>query len=186
MTSQRRTPSKRQANHLLYEVQQLSNAAALLDRWDHGAGWKGKTLYLATVESFLIHARNLMDFLRPPAKKPRDTDSIAADYCSRHWKGRRWAGRAKDRNRINWEIAHLTSRRPLLARDWAYDHLLGKIRDEMRRFLEVADLLDDHIADELRHVLDGSPVSTPLRTVAALTAPLPRHSVPTTSMKPLG
>lgn len=59
------------ANDLLYEVQMVSNTAALFDeedRWDDGHGWQSKTLYMANLESFLVHMRALMDFVSPPRK----------------------------------------------------------------------------------------------------------------------
>src|SRR4029077_15920450 len=46
------------ANNLLYEVQMVSNAAALFDdedRWNDGHGWQSKTLCMANLESFLVH-----------------------------------------------------------------------------------------------------------------------------------
>jgi hypothetical protein len=49
-------------------VTQLCNDAALLlegDQWT-GIGWRSKTLEMAVLESFLIHARSLMYFVCPP------------------------------------------------------------------------------------------------------------------------
>jgi hypothetical protein len=73
-------------NHLLYETQMLFNTAALLDdreRWDDG--WAQKTLYMATIESLLVHRRSLMDFYFPPSNyatdKRRESDILAHDFC---------------------------------------------------------------------------------------------------------
>ena len=46
----------------------LSNTAALLDdpaQWGREWGWEHHTLYMAVLESFLVHVRNLMDFFCP-------------------------------------------------------------------------------------------------------------------------
>jgi hypothetical protein len=60
---------RQDANDLLYEVQTVSNTAALFDdedRWNDGHSWQSKTLYMANLESFLGHMRALMDFVCPP------------------------------------------------------------------------------------------------------------------------
>src|SRR5437899_9297385 len=84
-------------NDLLYEVQMLSNTAALLDDerdWNTGWGWQSLTLYMAVVESFLIHARVLMDFLCPQRRWEKQAVNLdglfAADYCTGSWRAEPW------------------------------------------------------------------------------------------------
>ena len=95
----RRTPTQQElldgGNHLLYEAQMLNNTAALLrdaDRWSHG--WEDFTLYMATVESFLIHVRSLIDFLCTASgdvKQFQARDIFAFDFCS-VWTAKPWSG----------------------------------------------------------------------------------------------
>jgi hypothetical protein len=159
MTSQQQTsPSPESGNHVVYEMLMLSNTAALLDEWPHGALWDGHTLYLATVESFLLHARSLADFFTGTGH----TDRIyATHYCSEPWVIDQTVREHWDV--ISTEILHLTYLRPDEARSWQYTTMLATIHDQMQHFLRIADKLDCHIAGELRRILDGKRVWTPLR-----------------------
>lgn len=155
------------ANDLLYEVQMLFNTAALLEddgRWNTGWGWQSKTLYMAILESFLVHARSLMDFVCPP----RNWDSrvvhargiFAADYCGQDWKPRPWPTLRQEHKQISREIQHLTLDRPPVGRNWTYADLRNKLGAELLRFVGEADGLSVHISDSLRGILvDGVRVS---------------------------
>jgi hypothetical protein len=158
---------KQGGNHLLYEVQMLSNAAALLEddsRWNKGWGWESKTLYMVTLESFLTHARSLTDFVCPPSKWEKQTINergiFAADYCTRPWKPQPWGSMRADHKAISKEIEHLTFDRPYMGRNWPYAAMRDKLKEMLLAFLVEADLLSNHVKDQLRGVLvDGSHVS---------------------------
>lgn len=90
------------------------NLAALLDdvdRWMDHRGWEDKTLYMAIVESMLVHRRNLMDFYFPAAgydtEKRRESDIFATDFCH-VWAPIRPALFKDEWNAISEEILHLT------------------------------------------------------------------------------
>jgi hypothetical protein len=183
-------------NDLLYEVQMLFNTAELLEdsgRW--GPGWDQRTLYMATLESFLVHARSLMDFLCTRSAKIRPVQNkgvFGFDYCSiwdpEPWDGDEWKA-------ISEQIVHMSYRRPDIGRRWAYADMLSRLKVRLARFLDTADGLHEHVKDQLRGVLDGAKLSvaqTPesIRRGAAAGAPdiaaatvagMPR-SVPTTTL----
>jgi hypothetical protein len=101
-------------NHVLFETQMFFNLAALLDdvdRWMDHRGWEDKTLYMAIVESMLVHRRNLMDFYFPAAgydtDKRRESDIFATDFCH-VWAPIRPALFKDEWNAISEEILHLT------------------------------------------------------------------------------
>ena len=165
MIYQRPTPTadelKQGANDLLYEVLMLSNTAQLLEddgRWRWG--WDDKTLYMATLESFLTHTRSLMDFVCPPTdyetRAVHGRGIFAADYCSRPWKRDPWPTLREEHRQISAEIQHLTLDRPLVGRNWPYADLRNKLADMLVSFLEEADRLPGHAKDKMRAVLvDG-------------------------------
>jgi hypothetical protein len=162
------TELRQGANDLLYEVQMLFNAAAILEDdglWTNAWGWQGKTFYMATLESFLTHARSLMDFVCPP--KHWETQTIhargifAPDYCSKPSKPQPWSSLREEHRQISQEIQHLTLDRPLVARNWPYADLRNKLSEKLLAFLPEADRLSDQIRDGLRGILvDGVRVST--------------------------
>ena len=114
------------ADHLIYEVLMLSNAAALLEddsKWNTGWGWQSKTLYMTTLESFLTHARSLMDFACPPAdyetRRVHERGIFAADYCSKPWKPEPWPTLREEHKQISTEIEHLSFDRLVVGRKLA-------------------------------------------------------------------
>jgi hypothetical protein len=152
------------ANDLLYEVQMLSNTAALLEddgRWTWG--WENKTQYMATLESFLTHARSLADFVCPPSdyetRRIPGRGIFAADYCTQPWRPQPWPTLREEHRQISAEIQHLTLDRPLVGRNWPYAALRNRLRDMLLNFLDEADLLSSHIEEQLRGVLAGVRVS---------------------------
>ncbi len=104
------------SEHLRYEVDmflwlaQVCGGGAKI-----GAGSYGDTTRLsnALIESFVVHLRNLVDFLY--IDTPQKTDIVAADFCAAGmWRGVRpplSASLEKARTRANKEIAHLTTDR---------------------------------------------------------------------------
>jgi len=136
----------------------LSNTAALLEddhRWTWG--WDDKTLYMATLESFLTHARSLADFVCPPSdyetRRIHERGIFAADYCTQPWRPQPWPTLREEHRQISAEIQHLTLDRPLVGRNWPYAALRNKLKDMLLSFLDEADLLPSHIKDQLRGVL---------------------------------
>jgi hypothetical protein len=172
-------------NHLLYEMQMLSNTAALLENWPpDDQGWKSKTQYMSALESFLIHARSAIDFLCPAQgyeTHPRKADDIiAADYCtSGPWVVEHYESFRRIYNVISRDIVHLTYNRPDIARNWPYEALRAMITGQLSRFLDVADRLDAHFVTQLRAVVNGSRVST------GLMPPVVPDTVPATEISGL-
>jgi hypothetical protein len=147
----------------------LSNTAALLEddkQWNTGWGWTSKTLYMALLESFLTHARTLMDFVCPPSdyetRTIHERGIFAADYCtSTLWKPQPWPRLREEHKHISTEIQHLSLDRPPVGRNWPYADLRNKLNDMLLAFVGDADQLSEHIEDQLRGViLDGVHVST--------------------------
>lgn len=164
MAYQRPTPTatelQQSANDLLYEVQMLSNTAALLedDRgWNTEHGWQSKTLYMALVEAFLTHTRSLADFVCPPGdyetQRVHARGIFAADYCSGPWRPQPWPTLRQEHKQISTEIEHLSFDRPLVGRNWPYAAMRNRLRDMLLEFVDQADRLSAHVADQLRGVL---------------------------------
>jgi hypothetical protein len=162
MASIRPTPTvaerEQAANDLLYEVQMLSNAAALLEddhRWTWG--WDDKTLYMATLESFLTHARSLADFVCPPSdyetRQIHSRGVFAADYCTQPWRPQPWPTLREEHKQISVEIQHLTLDRPPVGRNWRYAALRDRLKAMLLSFLDEADLLSSHVKGQLHGVL---------------------------------
>jgi hypothetical protein len=61
------------------------------------------------IESFLIHARNLIDFLYPPATSKPD-DILSTDYND-NWSEKIPEYFKKERERIHKRLAHISRRR---------------------------------------------------------------------------
>lgn len=150
----------RGGNHVLYETIMFFNDAALLDdrdRWTADHGWEPQTLYMAVVESLLVHRRNLMDFYFPHPKpdRRRKHDVIAADFCA-SWTEARSASFKIEFDAIGEQILHLTYLRREVAPSWNY----GQMRDEFRaltmKFVDAADdRLHERIKAQLREIARG-------------------------------
>lgn len=185
------TPDQLQigGNHLLYEVQMLCNAAALLesggekDDW----GWQSRTRSMATLESFLMHARSLMYFLCPPKgyrQNPlKARELFAEDFCKADWKAKPWKGFGTERDAISIDLMHLSIDRLEVGRSWEYTRLLHQLKVMLIGFLEDADGLSTHVKGEIRAALNGKRVAVADTTTRLVIAPsLPGGSVPTTSI----
>jgi hypothetical protein len=132
-------------NHVLYETQMFFNLAALLDdvdRWINPRGWEEKTLYMAVVESMLVHRRSLMDFYFPAAgydtDRRRESDMFAADFCD-SWAPMRPALFKDEWSAISEEILHLTYLRPEVASNWPYAQMRDELRNLTKEFTDAAD-----------------------------------------------
>ncbi|HEU4461217.1 MAG TPA: hypothetical protein VFR75_01365 [Solirubrobacterales bacterium] len=104
----------KQSDHLLYEVQMLASLHAHFQNGDHDRAvadlpLDGLAARNALIESFQIHARQLIDFL---TDQPGRREATAHDFVAR------WSVPAKDRQtlkRLSGEfserVAHLSWRR---------------------------------------------------------------------------
>ena len=96
----------------------------------------------ALIESWTIHVRNMMHFLR--AAKPQPDDILARDFfTASEWKGllprrpRDDFEREIDR-RINKEVVHLTYARTKVTgekKQWRLSAITAKVGDELRIFI---------------------------------------------------
>jgi hypothetical protein len=145
-------------NHVLYETQMFFNLAALLDdvdRWIGDHGWQAKTLYMAVVESLLVHRRSLMDFYFPAAgydaDKRRESDMFAADFCSA-WVPARPESFKDEWSTISEEVLHMTYLRPEVATNWPYAQMRDELAGVTKEFIDAA---DDRVHDYIKIQLDA-------------------------------
>ncbi|MDA1174000.1 MAG: hypothetical protein O2826_05715 [Chloroflexi bacterium] len=129
------------SEHLCYEVEMFFEIGSALKR---PAAERAMFINNALVESFVIHLRNLVDFLY--MDRPRPTDIVANDYTTGgNWNEQRppisenleIAGRRADK-----EIAHLTTNRitgATAAKAWDVGGIMDEIRALLHRFVAVAD-----------------------------------------------
>jgi hypothetical protein len=107
----------------------------------------------ALIEDFVIHLRNVIDFLYP--KSPKDTDVVAADFCpSGGWQPT-ISGTLDDvRVRANKELAHLTTARipgNRQSKGWDFTGLSTEILPVMHLFVSKA--LPARLSPEVEGVL---------------------------------
>ena len=91
------------------------------------------------IESFVVHLRNLIDFLYLDA--PKKTDIVAADFCAAGvWQSARPSISPvleRARTRANKEIAHLTTDRHAgspPAKQWEFVALAREVQETLRVF----------------------------------------------------
>jgi len=101
--------------HIRYERNMLEHTARNLKRLRPCIESSGehKILYYTTLESFLIHARNLSDFLyRSPRKNVMESDVLARDFFSEpaQWHHGRPSSRHREglQSRVGKYLAHLS------------------------------------------------------------------------------
>ena len=133
------------ANHLFYEVSMLESAAGGL-----ASGVAGQsTITNALLESFVIHLRNVIDFLYND--QPREDDVVAVHFFEhpKEWfdvRGEEPQKLRLARHRAHKELAHLTYTRQTVTLEqklWRIDELLAEINPTLFKFvLEVGSLLD--------------------------------------------
>ena len=128
---------KRSSKHLLYEVGMLMDLAHQLVS---GKLEKGSTLHNASVEAFVIHVRNVMDFLYPP-KSLKPDDVVAEDFLL-GWESIRpdiTATLDRARQRAGKEIAHLTYARLAVTpetKPWPLVEITRDISSALHPFLQ--------------------------------------------------
>lgn len=129
--------------HLQYEIMMMMSAATASV---NGTTRADDFVMNALIESFCIHARGVMSFLAPTSSV-RDTDVLARRYVvdQRDWEERekvllndkQWRGHL---DRLNWEIAHITSHRNEVEdRRWDRRTLAGTIESELAVWFGMVD-----------------------------------------------
>lgn len=145
--------------HLRYEVENLVYSAKIL-----AAGPQGLLDNLA-LESFLVHARCLNDFLwhDPSNHHTKLDDVFALDFCDELlWKEERKAiaqvylDQARDQKRFGGEIMHLTTRRIAgfgEGKEWPFQGITREILLALEAFAQVAP--EPKLPPGLRSILLG-------------------------------
>jgi hypothetical protein len=89
----------------------------------------------ASLEAFLIHARNLIDFFIGPSNQ-RPNDILASDFFVDPivWRGVQRSGLDRDRERIGRKLAHLTYHRINDHEAWNPRDMILRISDLRDRF----------------------------------------------------
>lgn len=94
----------------------------------------------ACVEGFMVHLRNLIDFMWPT--KIHDTDVVAEDFCpTGAWKQPINQALSDARTRVHKELAHLTSDRVSGSpqrKQWPYKPISAAVADALRDFAATA------------------------------------------------
>lgn len=151
MTNRSSAELRALSGHLLYEAQMLYAAADVLRR----AGQQGVelpwVLRMATIESFAMHTRVLIEFLwtdpNENRRKRHPDDAFAEDFMPPgEWKKVRdvvpmEATLEGIQRRAGTEIAHLTYKRTAdpEERQWEFDRIAGAIGRALRLFLQNVD-----------------------------------------------
>jgi hypothetical protein len=125
--------------HLNYEIEMFRTTAAVL-----AAGGLARTDGNAYLESWVIHLRNLIEFLYQDS--PRSTDVTAHDFFANpgDWINTRTSRTATIDaawTRANKEISHLTTQRIAgtpTNKAWDTAGLTAEVVDELRRFEQAA------------------------------------------------
>jgi hypothetical protein len=109
------------AKHVDYEIH-MANGMALWLSSHIGTPSMGGDVWKACLESFVLHVRNLIDFLYPPGK-PQDDDILSDDYVSdvTKWNGSRPGMTPllkETKPRVNKLAAHLTYNRLVSPKNW--------------------------------------------------------------------
>jgi len=126
------------ANHVDYEVQML-DAMALLLSSARGPTAMEKAVANACLESFVLHVRNLIDFLYPPAS-PKPDDILSDHYVRDEGKWQtcrppRTSLLADAETRVNKLAAHLTYSRLQLHRTWKFSDIRADLYRVIRCFV---------------------------------------------------
>ncbi len=128
--------------HLVYEARMLVSSAVELSK--HGIPNAASNAFL---ESFLIHARCLRDFLWAKRTKRNPEDAFASDFCRPgEWERERGEvppalTEVGNRQRMGRELVHLTYHRsdvPADAKQWACGDVCFEIIEALDSFSHLA------------------------------------------------
>lgn len=152
-------------HHLLYEINMLLGTAKIFmdSKGTTAACFLGDVLRNSLLESYLVHLRNLKDFLW---KTPRQDDITSGQFCTVNcdWQ----SSKSKDMlvnlsikqigTRINKQISHLTRARKLKTQN-QMDWNIGVITCDMTKFLDTfiasADKMDKDYKGEIERNLSA-------------------------------
>jgi hypothetical protein len=150
--------------HLAYEVKTLHDLTQrLIEVLEHDEKAGKRDLdYLdlatrnAQVESFAIHARNLLDFLYTPASVRAD-DVLAEHYVADWRPPELTAALSAIRPRVGKEIAHLTYHRAKVqveAKNWNYGRIWLDMATVLRKFAGEArpELMPTNVREPIREL----------------------------------
>lgn len=149
------------SEHLLYEISMLRWTTDALAVTNLGRPTPPLVYMNALLESFCLHARNLLDFLYP--KQPRPDDMIAPDFFD---DPDEWSPPdltpllGTVRGRAGKELAHLTYQRLAVTKEgksWQYGKILAELSDVLGKFMISVppDRFDDDFKREVRNLLVG-------------------------------
>lgn len=139
-------------HHLLYEINMLLGTAEILMYPNRtiAACLSDDVLKNSVLESYLVHLRNLKDFLW---EVPRQDDITAGQFCST--KCDRQSSKSKDKlanlsinqikTRINKQISHLTRARKLKTQNqmtWNIEKITCAMAGFLHTFIQMADRMD--------------------------------------------
>jgi hypothetical protein len=165
--------------HLLYEIQQLGEMPALVTRFDAQGP---ATLKIACLESCLVHARLLIEFLMGRPKKDgsgrtrRDPGDIRPSMFTDSWHPPDMTMFDVYLDRLDKHLVHLSKDRGTMAVDDG-----GWAMDEIPRILKaMADFAQVLIANGSRH---GPVIATTCR-IALSSQPTPTITTTTASTSP--
>lgn len=136
----RKTDQLREAaGHVTYELMMLVHSADVVGaHYGSPAVFSDEQSNMA-LESFLLHFRNLRDFLCP-SQTPKEDDIIATDFLDKQVRdiGDR-TKLSQDKQRLNGMLTHLTYRRNEYIAEGAHTWKVGGMRaamlEEMGRFM---------------------------------------------------
>lgn len=115
-----------------YEIQRLQSYHDRLLALADAEGEKDVEAMNAFLEGFLIHFRNLLNFLD---SRGGDDDIKATDFVPEF---KSTIAPEHYRSRINKRLAHLSRSRPEYPRGWEFPNMLSEIRDAWNEFMEQA------------------------------------------------
>src|SRR5262249_36178873 len=114
--------------HLYYEVWMFFQMVNALKGQSALAPVLSSVNLNAYIESFVVHLRNLIDFLSPTIV--RDTDVLATDFCDAGtWNTAMPSSLEKARARAHKELAHMTTgRRSPDSRQWEFAAVANELK----------------------------------------------------------
>lgn len=130
--------------HVSYEIDMFFGMAEMLsppNKIGAGSLSDAKRLNFAMIEAFVVHLRNLIDFLY--IKNPQSTDVVASDFCAA-WQTTRppiTTTLESARVRANKELAHLTRSRLTgtpPAKMWDFPAFANEIKSLLHLFVKNA------------------------------------------------
>lgn len=136
--------------HLNYEINMLFISRVALSEAKNNASGAIKNGYLlnAILESFLIHARNLIDFFYLDSPRP---DDVVAEHFIKNWNRQRPPVTdllKNTKSQANKHLAHLTyQRRSLDQPSWAFERIERDLINVLKKFFEYA--LEEKLCHEI-------------------------------------